>query len=131
MKDKDLINEELEKWFDETIEKLQIKSHKTYNANGTVNFHTADGKMIITAGSGFEKMYNDFLMKEAYLSLFNYCKEEYKTQFMGLLEAKQYELLDSLRSEWEETDEIKIKVNISTSKSMFDDYNPIIIRNNK
>lgn len=75
-------------------------------------------------------MYNDFLMKETYLSFLNYCKEEYKTQFMELLEAKQYKLLDSLRSKWEETDEIKIKVNISTSKNIFDDCDPIIIRNN-
>lgn len=104
MKDKDLINEELEKWFDETIEKLQIKPHKTYNVGGSVNFHSSDGKIAITAGCEFEKMYDDFLKKETYISFFNYCKEKYKTQFMELLEAKQYELLDSLRSEWEETD---------------------------
>ena len=126
-----MTDEELKTWFNKTAEELQIKPYKTYNSNGTVNFHSADGKIVMTAGSGFEKMYNDFLMKETYLSFLNYCKEEYKTQFMELLEAKQYELLDSLRSEWEETDEIKIKVNISTSKNMFDDYNPIIIRNNK
>lgn len=43
-------DEELEAWFNKTA-----KSYKTYNVNGTVNFHDDDGKIVMTAGSGFEK----------------------------------------------------------------------------